>query len=159
MIMVFAEVYLTGFPEENGSPVRKKAKVTRWDGDLIAGEKDMLIYKNDLPEDTLDFVKIELPAKDVQDAAKLILKVDLQYGSPKMWYQADAEGAKKVYTIIAIGTGHPWGDVLTKENYIGSLSLMEGTLVLHYFIIEGDFLGDLLEGLGHTAQGEQKIPQ
>lgn len=116
----------------------------------------MLIFKNALPVDTLDFIKIKLPAKTAAKAADLIFHLDIQYGEPRMWYQADASGKEKVFTIMAIGTGHPWGDTLTKANYIGTLPLMGGTLVLHYFIVEGDLLE---EACFYAEEAEKKTEE
>lgn len=102
----------------------------------------MLIYKEELPIDTLDIRKIALPFKNVADAKNAVLKVDLQYEQPVMWYQADADkksfqsGETKEFLMLAIGTGHDWKDGLTKEEYIGTVLLWEGTLVLHYFLKE-----------------------
>ncbi len=100
----------------------------------------MLIYKTELPVDTLDFRKIKLPAKTVEEAVSLVMSIGLQYDMPKMWYQADTGEEEKEFTILAIGTGHQWDNLITKANYIGTLPLGDGELVLHYFIIEGDFL-------------------
>ncbi|MBQ7248784.1 MAG: hypothetical protein IJS21_01995 [Deltaproteobacteria bacterium] len=100
----------------------------------------MLIFKNNLPVDTLDFVEVRLPAETAEEAAGLVLKVDMQYDAPRMWYQADAGGKENDFVILAIGTGHPWGDRLTKANYIGTLPLEGGMLILHYFIVESSSL-------------------
>ena len=51
----------------------------------------MLIYKEQLPEDTMDVRLLELPFSTVEAARKAVLKIDMQYGTPCMWYQADAE--------------------------------------------------------------------
>ena len=107
----------------------------------------MLIFKERLPKDTLDYVTIDLPAKTANEAADLMLSVGMQYGEPMVWYQADADGESKTFTILSIGTGHPWGEELTRENYLGTLPLEGGSLVLHYFIVEGDIYGDLLNVL------------
>ena len=101
----------------------------------------MLIFKNNLPVDTLDFVRVRLPAETAEEAAGLVLKVDMQYDAPRMWYQADAGNKENDFVILAIGTGHPWDNRLTKANYIGTLSLMDGMLILHYFIVKSSSLG------------------
>lgn len=75
----------------------------------------MLIYKEQLPEDTMDVRLLELPFSTVEAARKAVLKIDMQYGTPCMWYQADAEeqclisGEKNSFLVMAIGTGHDWG--------------------------------------------------
>lgn len=64
-----------------------------------------------------------------------------------MWFQADlneGDGVEKDFILITIGTGHPWGDLLHREEYIGTLLLMKGILVLHYFLVEQE----VLEGIG-----------
>ena len=48
----------------------------------------MLILKEHLPEDTLDFKPIMMPYENVEDAVNSVLHVDLQYGLPCMWYDA-----------------------------------------------------------------------
>ena len=109
----------------------------------------MLIFKENLPIDTLFNEIVELPFSTAEQARKAILKLDMQYDSPVFWYQADAENAeKRKYNIIAIGTGHDWEDDITKDEYIGTLLLYGGTLVLHYFLLEMDkipSIKDLLE--------------
>ncbi len=66
----------------------------------------------------------------------------MQYGTPCMWYQADAEeqclisGEKNSFLVMAIGTGHDWGHVLSRDGYIGMALLYDGALVLHYFLLE-----------------------
>ena len=98
----------------------------------------MLIYKEQLPEDTMD---IQL-FSTVEAARKAVLKIDMQYGTPCMWYQADAEeqclisGEKNSFLVMAIGTGHDWGHDLSRDGYIGTALLYDGALVLHYFLLE-----------------------
>lgn len=123
----------------------------------------MLIYKQELPMDTLDILKLKLPFDSAKEAKEHIFKVDLQYDVPCMWYQADLhknendkeddkennkdeednnDNNDKEFCIVAIGTGHPWDDRLSKDNYIGTAMLMGGMLVLHYFIIEAEKMFD-----------------
>ena len=107
----------------------------------------MLIFKQKLPMDTLIPIKVTLPFSSVEIARKSIMKLDLQYECPVMWYQADyetvelggsdsAEPVSKDYIIAAIGTGHDWGDTLTQDHYIGTVLICGGSLVLHYFIVD-----------------------
>lgn len=85
---------------------------------------------------------LELPFSTVEAARKAVLKIDMQYGTPCMWYQADAEeqclisGKKNSFLVMAIGTGHDWGHVLSRDGYIGTALLYDGALVLHYFLLE-----------------------
>ena len=104
----------------------------------------MLIWKAELPVDTLDIRPINLPFSTTEEAIKHILKADIQYGEPVMWFQADTDESgkvkpKKEFVIQAIGTGHDYSDVryrkiFRKDNYIGTCSLMDDTLILHYFL-------------------------
>ena len=76
----------------------------------------MLIYKEHLPKDTLDVRKVRLPFRSAEDARKAVLDIQLQHGSPCMWYQADYDSEcfdsdeTKEYLLMAIGTGHHWSD-------------------------------------------------
>ena len=107
----------------------------------------MLIFKQELPMDTMMPIKVTLPFSSAAIARKSIMKLDLQYECPVMWYQADYETVElggsdsavpvsKEYIIAAIGTGHDWGDTLTQKDYIGTDKLCGGSLVLHYFIVD-----------------------
>jgi len=98
----------------------------------------MLIYKQHLPIATVDTRDITLPYKTVAEAKDHILKLDLQYGCPTIWYQAD--GGSKTdeteYFIAAIGTGHKINsDRINLDSYLGTLQLNDGDLVLHYFLV------------------------
>ena len=99
----------------------------------------MLIFKQKLPMDTIMPIKVALPFSSSAIAKKSILKLDLQYDYPVMWYQADyetvelggsdsAEPVSKEYIIAAIGTGHDWGDTLTQDHYIGTVMICGGSI-------------------------------
>lgn len=99
----------------------------------------MLIFKQKLPMDTIMPIKVALPFSSSAIAKKSILKLDLQYDYPVMWYQADyetvelggsdsAEPVSKDYIIASIGTGHDWGDTLTQDHYIGTVMIYGGVL-------------------------------
>ena len=107
----------------------------------------MLIYKENLPIDTLDIVKISLPFEKAEDAAKAVLHVAEQRGVPCMWYDADSKitEEKKEFYIVAIGTGHYWKDILKKEQYIGTILTFGESLVLHYFIVNPEEFKDYIE--------------
>ncbi len=108
----------------------------------------MLIWKEELPSDTLDLMKVDLPFDSVETIKEHILKIDTQYGVPVMWFQADDDTDGQVRTmntfvIQGIGTGHPYIDepsrkVINMQSYIGSASLMGGALILHYFVMTVD---------------------
>ena len=94
----------------------------------------MLIYKEELLQHTgIEIIK--LPYLNIKEAKEAIMKLDVQYGIPCMWYMNNKENETKDYILCAIGTGHDYKE-LEKESYIGSLLLFEGSLVLHYFLIE-----------------------
>lgn len=100
----------------------------------------MLIYKMQLPINMLDVRKIKLPFASVAEAKEHILKIEKQYEIPCAWYQTDihdvSSNIQKDFYLIPIGTGHDWGDRLSKEEYLGTVLLYEDTLVLHYFLTE-----------------------
>lgn len=100
----------------------------------------MLIYKERLPESTLEIVPVRLPFHLVSEAKDSVLKVDSQFGCPCMWYQADVyedyENIEEEFYIIAVGTGHTWNSKLSRDSYIGTVLLANDTLVLHYFILK-----------------------
>lgn len=127
----------------------------------------MLIYKQELPMDTLFPQKVRLPFTSVHNAIKAVMKLDLQYDVPVMWYQADYEKYDTVqsltekdwtedfqgkeFWLLAIGTGHDWKDGLKLDNYIGTVQLYSGTLVLHYFIVDwSDKFDDAEDGNGEN---------
>ena len=110
----------------------------------------MLIWKELLPEDTLDLTKIDLPFADTADAQRHVLKIDTQGRRPVMWFQADDDSNGEVketrrFVIQGIGTGHPytddkWRGIMNLNSYIGTASLLGGTLIMHYFIaLEEDY--------------------
>lgn len=107
----------------------------------------MLIYKNPLPIDTMDIMKGKLPFNTAKEAAEHVLTVDKQHECPCMWYQADLNNdVSKEFNIIAIGTGHDWAKSLTKDLYIGTLMFYNDSLVLHYFIVEPDYVEKIING-------------
>ena len=138
----------------------------------------MLIFKQELPMDTLMSIKVTLPFSSVEIARKSIMKLDLQYECPVMWYQADYETVELVgsnpdepvskdYIIAAIGTGHDWGNTLTQDHYIGTVMICGGSLVLHYFIVDptdksdkaGQEVGrmyDILEAIQQAANEDDE---
>jgi hypothetical protein len=102
-------------------------------------EKTMLIYKKELPVNTEEVGYIYLPAAEVKEAVDCILKTELQHGEPYVWYDVVSEDAALTkYLIIAVGTGHFWGDTLSRDQYIGTVQLYGGVLVLHYFLVKSD---------------------
>ena len=112
----------------------------------------MLIYKEHLPKDTLDVRKVRLPFRSAEDARKAVLNIQLQHGSPCMWYQADYDSECydndefREYLLMAIGTGHHWSDdEFTREQYIGTAALYDGSLMLHYFLVENTYSAILSE--------------
>jgi hypothetical protein len=99
----------------------------------------MLIYKRRLPVDTMDVGYIYLPAAEINEARNCILKTELQYGEPYVWYDVVSEDIPLTkYLIIAVGTGHHWEGTILREQYIGTVQLHGGMLVLHYFLIKSN---------------------
>jgi hypothetical protein len=99
----------------------------------------MLIYKKGLPMDTEEVGYINLPAEEINEALGCILKTELQHGEPYVWYDIVSEDAPLTkYLIIAVETGHPWEGTISREQYIGTVQLHGGMLVLHYFLIKSN---------------------
>lgn len=99
----------------------------------------MLIFKERLPENTIRFKYIEMPYDTVEEARNAVLHVGLQYEKPCMWYDAkEYDLPMKKYLVIAIGTGHYWSDILTRDMYIGTALLECDSFVVHYFLVETD---------------------
>ena len=96
----------------------------------------MLIYKEKLPLSTSDFKIVTLPYTSAEAAREAILKLGLQRKTPYMWFQADTGEKENEYLILAIGTGHNWGNRLKRNEYIGSIHLTEESPLLHYFLID-----------------------
>lgn len=105
----------------------------------------MLIWKQELPHDTLDNVSCELPFNSVNDLKEHVMKIDLQHGHPVIWFQADDDTTgkiktKKEFILRCIGTGHSYSDPTSRKfynqkSYLGSAILLGGDLVLHYFAL------------------------
>lgn len=96
----------------------------------------MRIYKQELAPATF-ISKNVLPYKTAEEARRGILKLDLQYDIPCMWYLMDENETKgKEYIIFSVGTGHNLRNTVKREEYVGTVILDDGALVLHYFLIE-----------------------
>lgn len=97
----------------------------------------MKIYKSMLPQSFDEEVVIKSSIGTLDEFVKSIAKIDIQHGTPTMWYFTDGldedNGAHcYMYTIYAIGTG--WNfDESQKDYYIGSLQDSHGIYVYHYF--------------------------
>lgn len=83
------------------------------------------IYKYDAPPS--DVVWIAMP-KGAE-----ILTVQTQYGNPVIWAIVDPDSPKEVRRFVVRGTGHKLGKV---GRYIGTVQMMSGRLVFHYFEVE-----------------------
>ena len=94
----------------------------------------MLIYKEELPMDTLDFRTYDLPYETLEEAVDNILHLDNQGGFPCMWFNVDTGKENSKFGIDCIGTGHPYIGVenVSKKHYIGTVFV--GPYVFHYFI-------------------------
>jgi hypothetical protein len=79
--------------------------------------------------------------KNVPDAKALfllpigseILCFKLQYDWPTIWVICDEEKEKEERHFQLIGTGHAISTTTRKENYIGTVLMYSGELVLHAF--------------------------
>lgn len=104
----------------------------------------MLIYKEQLPDDTLMFTDLELYANTLEEAMERIISIGMQYDTPMVWFNADSKdttSGKKAYEIICLGTGH-YAENLTKKQYLGTLPV--GPYIFHYFLTEGTKRKDML---------------
>ncbi len=82
--------------------------------------------------------KIKLPYKNLYEAKNNILSVSAQYGEvPTVWYM-DYGTDTNEFLLVCLPTGVDVYDdgSITKENYIGTVLVSDGFLVLHYFLVE-----------------------
>lgn len=63
-----------------------------------------------------------------------VLKVDVQNNQIFIWCLVDDELYKGTRTIYIYGTGHQIDDKISKENYIGTYQLNNGSFIGHVFI-------------------------
>lgn len=64
-----------------------------------------------------------------------VLTVQVQNGVPCLWAECNPDAECVYRTFLIRGTGHPIDDNIEKE-YIGTIQLYGGSLVLHVFEIE-----------------------
>lgn len=83
------------------------------------------VYKYNVPEK--DLFSIIMPEHEV-------LSVQVQHNNIFMWVVVDTETKEKIYHFRLCGTGHELR--ITKYDYIGTVQLYEGDLVLHLFEIK-----------------------
>lgn len=93
----------------------------------------MLVHKIDLALIN-GIEEVELPFKTGREARANIMSVGLQFEVPRLWYNVKRDEYSD-FVIITIGTGHDWGNKLTKEEHIGSVVLEGCGLVWHYFLL------------------------
>ena len=104
----------------------------------------MLIFKHELPNEVgVDVVK--MPYDSVEEARANIFHLDVQRGVPCMWFNHESNKTEKTFGLVVIGTGHNWGNLLKKEEYIGSLLVAGGTFVWHYFLVDHKEFMDRIE--------------
>jgi hypothetical protein len=58
-----------------------------------------------------------------------MLTVELQYGSPMLWYRCDPDEPKETRSVRCAGTGHP----VSVGKHLGTCIVMDDQLVWHYF--------------------------
>jgi hypothetical protein len=66
---------------------------------------------------------------DIPEGAEILCARE-QYGRPCIWFRCDPNAPLKPRRIGIAGTGTPAPE---KDRYLGTCSLMEGTLILHVF--------------------------
>lgn len=82
------------------------------------------IFKFELSVTTWQWVKLPRTAAP--------LTVQLQHGKPMLWALCESDEVTSERVIYLIGTGNTMPN--TNVEYIGTVQLHEGTLVLHAFI-------------------------
>jgi hypothetical protein len=91
---------------------------------MAAVNPNATIHKQELP--LVSGITLWLPV----DAR--LLHVAVQYGRPCLWYwTADPDGSRAQFNFTWYGTGHACSH--DPDNYVGTVLLEEGTLVLHLF--------------------------
>lgn len=93
----------------------------------------MLVHKIDLASHW-GIEEVELPFKNGREARANVMNVGLQFEVPRLWYNVKRDEYSD-FMIVTIGTGHDWGNKLTKDEYIGSVLVAGDTLVWHYFLL------------------------
>ena len=93
----------------------------------------MLIHKINLPG-YMGIEEIELPFKTGREARANVMNVGIQFEVPRLWYNVKRDEYSD-FMIVTIGTGHDWGNKLTKDEYIGSVLVDGDSLVWHYFLL------------------------
>ncbi|MBR4981929.1 MAG: hypothetical protein IKY94_05165 [Lachnospiraceae bacterium] len=93
----------------------------------------MLVHKIDLALIN-GIEEVELPFNTGREARANVMSVGLQFEVPRLWYNVKRDEYSD-FVIITIGTGHDWGNKLTKEEHIGSVVLEGSGLVWHYFLL------------------------
>lgn len=91
------------------------------------------IWKQTL--EVTDTQEIQVPSKFG------FISLQVQYDQVNMWYLCDPESPKKKVTIYCRGTGHNVDLPKHRDvNYIilGTVQLMGGQLVFHYFMRQDD---------------------
>lgn len=81
-------------------------------------------------------LKIEEDEQDIMmPAGAKVLTVQVQSGVPCLWAECNPDAECVSRTFLIRGTGHPIDDGIEKE-YIGTIQLHGGSLVLHVFEIK-----------------------
>lgn len=82
------------------------------------------VYKQKLKIDDVQTI-------DIHEGAN-ILHIGKQFGSVWIWYECDGEKPMTKRTIYCFGTGQEM-PVDVKLQYIGTIILLDGELVFHFF--------------------------
>lgn len=62
-----------------------------------------------------------------------ILHLDSQDNFPYIWVELDTDSVYINRNFLVIGTGHPFPEHVTKKEYIGSLKLDGGKVMIHVY--------------------------
>lgn len=60
-----------------------------------------------------------------------ILTVQMQAGRPQIWAVVEPDNAPSPFEILMVGTGHEMPQEFGR--YIGTIQMLDGNLVWHYF--------------------------
>ena len=99
----------------------------------------MKIYKQKLPLNS-GVVHIELPYDTAEEARQAVRHVGLQFEEPCVWYEHQDNKDMKKFVLIAVGTGHEMGDLVRREEHIGTVLVADDFYVWHYFLVDEDEL-------------------
>lgn len=83
-----------------------------------------------------------LGVTEIEGSITKFLTIQYQHNTRKMclWALIDKDIPKKKYVIGCYGTGHEVDACVKGDDYIGTVQVMDGQMVLHYFAVAVDEL-------------------